>query len=343
MTESEITEISEYLVKEKTICLISHANPDGDAVGSMLAFYAYLKANQLSVSAILPDAIPDFYQWLPAADELLFADQDFQLCHDKLQQCDIVFCLDFNGFKRVGDLEKSLTETGAIRVLVDHHPNPQGSFDYVLSNTEVSSTAELVYELIRSLGGEGSINLSVAQSVYVGMMTDTGSFNFNSDHPQMYAILQHLVDLGVKPDLMHQKVFDNFTESRLRLLGYSLSQKMTVIPQAHVAYIALSKDDLENFNFQKGDTEGLVNYPLSIKNVVFAAIFIEKDNMVKISFRSKGSFNANEFASKHFRGGGHLNASGGKSYHTLKQAVETFESLVNNEFKTELNNAISKL
>lgn len=343
MTESEITEISEYLVKEKTICLISHAHPDGDAVGSMLAFYAYLKANQLNVSAILPDSIPDYYQWLPAADELLFADQDVQLCQQKLKHCDIVFCLDFNGFQRVGDLEEALSNTGAIRVLVDHHPDPQGNFDYVLSNTEVSSTAELIYELIHSLGGEGSIDLSVAQSIYVGMMTDTGSFNFNSDHPQMYGILEHLVSLGVKPAEMHQKVFDTFSESRLRLLGYSLSHKMTVIPQAHSAYIALSKDDLENFDFQKGDTEGLVNYPLSIKNVVFAALFIEKDNLVKISFRSKGSFKTNEFASKHFRGGGHPNASGGKSYHTLKQAVQTFESLVNNEFKTELNNAASNL
>lgn len=338
MTANEIKKIRDLLTPESKIVLVSHANPDGDAVGSVLALYGVFKKMNLNVSALLPDVLPAFYQWIKGSEEIILAEQDMAKSKALLRDADIVFCLDFNAFKRVGDLEKPLRNTNATKVLVDHHPGPESGFDFVMSDTTVSSTAELVYQLIDKLTGDEIIDKSIADAIYTGIMTDTGSFNFSSSNPGMYDILKHLVEKGVKPAKVHQYVYDTFTESRTRLIGHSLLNKMVVMPEYQTAYIVLSKEDLKDYNHEKGDTEGLVNYPLAIKNVVFAALFTEKDDLIKISFRSKGNFPANEFAEKYFRGGGHLNAAGGKSYKPLKKTIENFENVIKNEFNPKLIN-----
>lgn len=342
MTENEITEISELLIPGNKIVIISHANPDGDAVGSVLAFYSYLLKNNMAASAIMPDKIPAFYNWLENSEQIYIAEQEPQKCKALIMEANAVFCLDFNAFNRVGDLEKDLEKARGIKILIDHHPSPAQYFDYIISDTSVSSTAELVFQFFGALGGNNMVDKTIAEAVYVGIMTDTGSFNYNSHNPQMYEVLKQLVTLGVDPAVMHQRVFDAFSESRMRLIGHSLLNKMELIPETHSAYIILTKDDLSAFNYEKGDTEGLVNYPLSVKGIIFAALFIEKDDLVKISFRSKGTFAANLVARDYFNGGGHINAAGGKSYMSLNETVELFESLMKNEFNENLLKATNE-
>lgn len=342
MTENEITEISELLAPGNRIVIISHANPDGDAAGSVVALYNYFLKNNLDVSAIMPDKIPAFYNWLENIDKVHNAEEEQQHCQQLLKEANTIFCLDFNAYNRVGIMSEALEKASGIKIIIDHHPSPAEYFDYIISDTSVSSTAELVFQLISSLGGSKLIDKTMAEAVYVGIMTDTGSFNYNSQSPEMYDILKQLVEHGVNPALMHQRVFNNYTESRMRLMGHSLLNKMVVIPEAHAAYIVLTKNDLSTFNYVKGDTEGLVNYPLSIKGIVFTALFIEKDDMVKISFRSKGEFASNGLARMYFDGGGHNNASGGKSYKSLNETVALFESLVKNEFKENLQKAANE-
>lgn len=339
MTSSEITEICELLKADRKAVVVSHANPDGDAVGSVLAIYGFLIKNGLQASAVLPDSLPSFYKWMVNSDKIIAADQHMEKAKEVMKEADIIFCLDFNAAKRIGELEKPLINARGIKVLVDHHPEPEEGFDYVISDISVSSTAELVYRLINALGGKAQIDKHMAEAIYTGIMTDTGSFNFNSANPDMYEVLKYLVELGVDPALMHQRVYDTFSESRIRLIGHSLLNKMVVIPEAKTAYIALTKKELEEFKHEKGDTEGLVNYPLGMDGIVFAALFTEKDEMIKASFRSKGEFKANEVARNYFRGGGHKNAAGGKSYQSMKKTIDKFESLVKNEFLKQLNDA----
>ncbi len=343
MTSNEITEISQLLSEGKKTVLISHANPDGDAVGSVLAMYAYLKKKEVDVEAILPDTIPSFYRWMECSDCVCAADRDQKKCEELLDNADLIFCLDFNAFGRVGELEDKLENSSAIKVLVDHHPEPSGKFDYMISDISVSSTAELVFRLIEAFGDIKLIDKAIAESIYTGIMTDTGSFNFNSEHAEMYEVIRLLVDRGVEPALIHQRVYDTFSESRMRLIGHCLLNKMVVMEDSHAAYIALSRKDLNKYNYKKGDTEGLVNYPLGIEGVVFAALFTEQDDLIKASFRSKGDFKANEFSADHFNGGGHMNAAGGKSSKSLEDTVKDFEKLVKDDYKTKLQDAKKKI
>ena len=336
VTANEIKKIRDFLTPGSKVVLVSHANPDGDAIGSVLALYGVFKKKNVNVQALLPDIVPAFYNWLKDSDEIILAEEDLAKSEALINDADIIFCLDFNAFKRVGDIEQPLRNASSIKVLVDHHPEPESGFDFVMSDTSVSSTSELIYHLIDQIEGDQIIDKPIADAIYTGIMTDTGSFNFSSAHPGMYDILKKLVEKGVNPAVVHQKVYDTFTESRTRLIGHSLLNKMIVLPEYQTAYIALSQKDLQDFNYEKGDTEGLVNYPLAIKDVVFAAFFTEKDDMVKISFRSKGSFPANQFAEKYFRGGGHLNAAGGKSYKSLKKTIENFESIIKKDFNPKL-------
>ena len=336
MTANEIKKIRNILTSESKIVLVSHANPDGDAVGSVLALYDLFKKKNLHVDAILPDILPAFYNWLENSEEIFLAEQNMTKVKALLSEADIIFCLDFNAFKRVGELEKPLENAKATKVLVDHHPQPISGFDFVMSDTSVSSTAELVYQLIDRMEGADIIDKTIADAIYTGIMTDTGSFNFNSSNPGMYEILKHLIEKGVNPAEVHENVYDNFTESRMRLIGHSLLNNMEVMTEHQVAYIVLSKEDMKAYNHEKGDTEGLVNYPLAINDVAFAALFTEKDDLIKISFRSKGNFPANEFAVKYFNGGGHLNAAGGKSYKSLKTTIKNFEYVIKNEFNPNI-------
>ncbi|MFW6224153.1 MAG: DHH family phosphoesterase [Bacteroidota bacterium] len=343
MTSNETTKISQLISDRKKTVLITHANPDGDAVGSLLSMFAYLKKKEVEVEAILPDTIPSFYRWLECSDCACTADRDRKKCEVLLENAELIFCLDFNAFGRAGDLESKLKNSSAIKVLVDHHPEPSAGFDYIISDTTVSSTAELVYRLIEALGDKKLVDKPIAEAIYTGIMTDTGSFNFNSENPEMYEVIRFLVEKGVEPALIHQRVYDTFSESRMRLIGHCLLNKMVVMKDSHAAYIALSRKDMNDYNYRKGDTEGLVNYPLAIDGVVFAALFTEQDNLIKASFRSKGDFKANEFSLDHFHGGGHKNAAGGKSFKSLEETIEEFEKLVSKKYKTRLQDAKKKI
>ncbi|MFO8054499.1 MAG: DHH family phosphoesterase [Bacteroidales bacterium] len=339
MKTEDINRINKLLKDDPHVVILSHANPDGDAIGSVLAMYGYLHKRNVKVEALLPDSIPVYYRWMEHAEAVLSAGKDPELVERRLKEADLLFCFDFNAFARVEALEKPLRNAGGLKVLIDHHPDPEMGFDIQWSDTKLSSTAELLFRFIHALGGEKFIDRYVAEALYVGMMTDTGSFNFNSDHPDMYLVLHQLVSLGVNPALLHQRVYDNFSHQRMRLLGHCLLHKMVVIPEAKTAYISLSLRELQQFDHQKGDTEGLVNYPLSIKGVVFAALFTETGKFIKASFRSKNSFKANVLAKEYFNGGGHKNAAGGKSFVSMKQTIKHFESLVKSKFLNDLKNA----
>jgi phosphoesterase RecJ-like protein len=331
-----IEDLKSKLLTVKNIVITTHANPDGDAIGSSLGLYHCLKNKGFNVDVVTPNGYPEFLQWMDDNDKVVkFSDnkKEAKLLIDK---ADIIFCLDFNSLDRTGDLEDTLKFALASKVLIDHHPMPEDFAEITISDTSVSSTAELVYNVIEKLSFETYVDKSSAEALYAGIMTDTGCFSYNSSNPNTFRVVSELLRIGIDKDKVYGKVFYNFSAERMRLMGYSLNDKMVVIPELKTAYIAITEAELEKYNFQPGDTEGLVNLPLSIKGIVFSAIFIEKPDQVKISFRSKGSFDTNIFARENFNGGGHVNASGGNSKLSFTDAINKFEQLLPN-YSDKLN------
>lgn len=243
-------------------------------------------------------------------------------------QAEIIFAVDFNCFKRSGEAETFLRNADAYKVLIDHHPDPEPGFDYLISDTSVSSASELVYEFLIRLKAKHLIDRTIAECLFTGIMADTGSFSYNSSQPRTFSILSELIDYGVEKEKISHKLYDNYSQERMRLMGYCLSENMRVFTRYRTACICLSKSEMQRYHYKEGDSEGFVNLPLSIRGVVFTALFTEKDGYVKTSFRSRGSFDVNAFSRKHFGGGGHTNAAGGRFQGTLPQAVGFFESLL---------------
>jgi phosphoesterase RecJ-like protein len=318
------------------VFLLTHINPDGDAIGSMLGLYWFLKNRGCTVNMAVPNEIPQFLSWMDGAEQILDFRGQKQQVEDGLSRADLVFCLDFNEPERLGKINEVLEKSDALKILIDHHPSPAGFTDYALSVTSSSSTAELVHKLILDLDGPESIDTRIAECLFVGIMTDTGCFSFNSSEPETYRVVAELLQRGINKDLIHSLVYDNFTEERMRMLGYSLMEKMVVLPEHRTAYIYLNREELERFNHLSGDTEGFVNYPFSVKGIRITALFLEKKKHVKISFRSKGDFPINRFAGKYFNGGGHKNAAGGESEENLAKTIKRFESLIA-EYSDEIN------
>jgi bifunctional oligoribonuclease and PAP phosphatase NrnA len=317
--------------KDQPITIVTHTNPDGDALGSSLGLFGFLKLSGYSnLKVIAPNSFPSFLRWMPWQEEIIIADKNPDMAHAAISGASLVFCLDFNGLNRVNGLENSLRQTSAQKILIDHHPQPTDEFDILFSETGVSSTAELVYEFIVALGGEKQIDKRVAECLYAGIVTDTGSFSYACNEPKTYEITARLIALGVDGEHLHRLIYDTYSADRMRLLGYCLSEKLKVLPQQQAAYISLSATDLLRFNHQEGDTEGVVNYAMSIENINLAALFIEKEDHIKISFRSAGKVDVNLLARNHFNGGGHRNAAGGKSYHNLRDTTNLFEELLKN-------------
>lgn len=330
MDPASIRKVNKLLSdKNLPIAIITHTNPDGDALGSSLGLFGYFKAAGFTdVSVVLPNDFPSFLKWLPWQEEIIIADQNPEVAHETLQHAKLIFLLDLNGLGRAENMEKSLRNTVAVKVLIDHHPQPENDFDIVFSDLNVSSTAELIYKFIVALGGKALIDKPIAECLYSGIITDTGSFSYSCNHPETYEITARLIKLGVDGEQIQRLIYNNNSADRIRLLGFCLSQKLRVMPQQKTAYISLTIDELKKFNHQEGDTEGVVNYALSIENIKLAALFIEKAGHVKISFRSVGSVDVNKLARNHFNGGGHVNASGGKSFENLEQTINRFEELV---------------
>ena len=317
-------ELSRLFSSSENILLICHINPDGDAIGSQLALYHFLKANGKNVDMLAPNYLQDFLKWMDGADLINIFIKERKKCRTLIENADLIVLLDFNHSNRLGEAESFVLDSKAKKVIIDHHLDPGDFADLTISEPSKCSTAELVYELLTEINNGPFISKSIAESIYVGIVTDTGNFEYGAYSSRTFRIVADLLDSGIEKVKILNLIYNNFSSDRIRLQGFALNKRMVVLPEYKTAYIFLSKEDLAEYYHVKGDTEGFVNMPLSIKGIHFAALFIEKDNFIKMSFRSKGNFPTNEFASQYFSGGGHLNASGGEYSDTLINTITYF-------------------
>jgi phosphoesterase RecJ-like protein len=323
-----LQEIFPLLNEPRKVVITTHQKPDPDAMGSSLGLYHFLLSLGHQVTVISPTNWPTWLNWMPGADKVL----DFELsahtekANAALKDADWLFCLDFNIFTRTRNLSPKLFEFKGTRVLIDHHQQPdEANFDYGVSNTGKSSTSEMVYDFIVDSGNADKLNIPIAECLYAGVMADTGSFRFASTTASVHTMIAALKEKGLEHSKVHENIYDNFLENRLRFTGHVLMNRMEVFYEYNTALIAISKKDLLRFQIKTGDTEGLVNFPLSIQGIKLSALVIDRDEERKWSFRSKGGFDTNTFARKYFSGGGHYNASGGRSADSLDQTVEKFK------------------
>ncbi len=339
----ELSKYTKELVKlfstSGNILLVCHINPDGDAVGSQLALYHYLKENGKEVEMISPNNLQEFLKWMDGAGMINIFIKQRALCKQLVEKADLIIMVDFNQPDRLGEAEKLVTSSLAKKIIIDHHRDPSDFADLIISDTARCATSEIIYELLSDIDPEILKNKSVAESLYIGIITDTGNFEHGTYSGRTFRIVADLLQTGIDKDKINHLIYNNFTDDRMRLLGYSLKEKMVVIPEYKTAYITLNKEDLSSFNYIKGDTEGFVNMPLSIKGIVFSALFIEKSGFIKISFRSRGNFPVNEFASEYFSGGGHMNASGGEYPGSLENTVSYFLKVLKENFSRFNKNA----
>lgn len=324
--EEKIQKAKKYVEKGNRFVIVSHVSPDGDALGSSLALYHFLNAcDKESVSVIVPNNFPQFYKWMPGAKDIVVYDKYREFADRLLYEAEVIFCLDFNEPKRVDKMADALLAASGRKVMIDHHLYPADFCRVTMSHPEISSTSEMIFRFICRMGMFDLLSKDAAECIYTGMMTDTGAFTYNSNKPEIYTIIGELIKKGIDKDKIYRQVFQVYSESRLRLQGYVLYEKMKVYPEKHAALITLSKKELESFHYQSGDSEGFVNMPLSIQGVSFSAFIRQDRDLVKVSLRSVGDFPCNEFASVYFNGGGHKNASGGEFYGSLEDAVTRFE------------------
>jgi len=337
MQKSSINTVKEQITKAQTIVIISHYNPDGDAVGSSLALFHFLRHQGHDVRVIMPNPFPDFLHWLPGSNHILIAYKHLNTAKRMLEKADMIFIVDMNAAHRSGrDLEQAILSSQAFKVLIDHHPNPDIECHYQYATTKTSSTCELVYNfMVKRLKQKSSITFEAACCIYTGIITDTGSLTYACNQPETYTILANIIRMGVNGEEIHRLVYDNYSENRMKLLGLSLCDRMDVFPEFATSIIYLSLKDLADYGYQAGDTEGFVNYGLSMKTVAFTAFFIQREDRIRISFRSKGAFDAGQFASKHFDGGGHRNASAANYYGSLEDAIAKFKDCLP-QYKDEI-------
>lgn len=324
-----IKEFFPLLSNVQKVVITMHQKPDGDAMGSTLGLFHFLKQLGHDVKVISPTNWADFLKWMPGADEVLDYEKD-KISADKLiEEAGWIFCLDFNVLHRTKTMETSLLNAGCTKILIDHHEQPQTEvFNFGVSNTNKSSTCEMVYDFIIDSGNTDKINLAIATCLYTGLMTDTGSFRFPSTTASVHRAVAFFKDLGLNHSIIHENIYDCNTESRIRFLGNSLTNRIEVFYEFNTALMVIPKSDLIKFKVKTGETEGLVNYMLSIIGIKFAAIAIDRDEERKWSFRSKGDFDVNIFARKHFNGGGHKNAAGGNTKDSLQETTEKFKAIL---------------
>jgi phosphoesterase RecJ-like protein len=326
---AQIDRAQELILGAKSIVITTHKSPDGDAIGSAMAMHHFLKTLHKNVITILPDAAPDFLHWVKDYDEALLFDTQTEEAKQAIAHADLIFSLDYNHLARVGDPMCAVLETcGKPFILIDHHQQPGAYPQVTYSDTSACSTCEMVYRFIEQCGWKGHINLDIAACIYLGIMTDSGSFRFHSVSDDTHRIAGEMIALGLDHSEIHRQVYDTNLMDKLKLIGYALSEKLVVMPDQAAAFISLDKEELKRYNYRQGDTEGLVNQALSIRGVKFAAFFREGNNEIKSSFRSKGKFDVNAFSRAHWQGGGHINASGGISMDSMTQTLERFRALV---------------
>ena len=338
MIKAQIPDIKVLLSSPKNIVIVPHRNPDGDAMGSTLGLYHYLKLCNQNAVVIAPNDYPDFLKWLPGDDTVLKFESEKEDSKELIDKADLIFTLDFNAFHRAGnEMGDVLDASSATKFMIDHHQQPDDYAKYTYSDVSMSSTCEMVYNFIEMLGDTDKIDATIATCLYVGIMTDTGSFRFKSTTSRTHEVIGNLIKKGADNTQIHNNIYDTNSYSRLQLLGRAL-QNLKVIAELNTAYITLSQAELDEFKFKKGDTEGVVNYALSLKGIKLAVIFIEshKDGIIKISLRSKGAFSVNELSRAHFHGGGHTNAAGGRSETDMASTIDNFISILPH-YKKELS------
>ncbi len=323
-----IQDVFPLLRSPQKIFITTHHKPDGDAIGSMLGLYHYLTRKGHKVTAVSPGDLPDFLMWMPGVETMLNYEAQPKEALEALKDATIIFCLDFNDFSRTKHLEQPLADATQPKVLIDHHLFPKPVWDYGMSIPEKSSTCEMVYDFINLCGDNALIDLSMAACLYTGLMTDTGSFKFPATTASVHTMAADLKHRGLDHTRIHEEVYDSWSESRMRFLGYVLIEKMEIFRKYNSAIISLSRKDMNLFSAQSGDTEGLVNYPLSISGIRFATLITERSDEVKLSFRSKGDFDVSSFARQYFEGGGHFNASGGRSKTSLTDTILYFKKIL---------------
>ena len=324
--ENQIQQVQKLVEKFDKIVIITHTSPDGDAIGASLGLYHFLSEIGKIVNVIVPNNYPGFLKWMPDSKEIIVYEWKKSLAEETILAAELIFCLDFNSPKRIGEIAEVLEKAQAKKILIDHHPEVGNFCDITISHPEISSTSELIFRFICRMGMFDDLTRSCAECIYAGMMTDTGAFTYNSNEKHIYFIISELLEKGIDKDLIYDKVNNHQTENRLRLQGYVLYEKMKIFPEFNTALITLSREEEQRFQWRRGDTEGFVNMPLTIDGIVFSAFIREEENMVKLSFRSRGNFPANRFASEVFNGGGHFNAAGGEYYGKLDEAVALFRS-----------------
>lgn len=337
MNSEKIQSIKELLSTPQRIALVAHRNPDGDAIGSTLALEHYLRLKGHEAQTVLPNDVPEFLQWLPGAKNIYKYDKQNIQSKNTLDKATVLFVLDFNAFHRVGDdMQKALEAFEGEIIMIDHHQQPDPITEFIYSDTSICSTCQMVYHFIDMLGDTDLINPEIATAIYTGIMTDTGSFRFPSTTSTTHRIIGELIEKGAENAKIHDNVFNTNSYSRLQLLGIAMSN-MKIFREYHTAYISLTQEELNSCDYQKGDTEGFVNYGLSLKGIHLAVIFIEdsEQKIIKISFRSRGNFSVNQFARKYFNGGGHDNAAGGRSEMDMSETIKKFVDLLP-EYKNDL-------
>lgn len=311
----------------KDVMIVTHRNPDGDAIGSSLALYHYLLRNGHAVRVIAPSEYPDFLAWMPGIEEVVIYDNDPDRVKDYIERAGLFFCLDFNALDRIDKMGEMIQSLKKPVVMIDHHLFPEPFADFELSDPTASSTCELVYEFIDILGHADQVDKIIAECIYTGILTDTGSFKYSTS-PKLFRLVAILLECGVDDYMLQDLIFNSMDEKQLRLLGHCLHNRLEILPEFFTGIITLTKEDYGKFDIQRGDTEGIVNYLLKLRNVRLAAFITEQPTIVKLSLRSKGNFDVQEIARKHFKGGGHKNAAGGASFQPLRVTVRKFKDLL---------------
>jgi len=335
---SEITKaIKTLLSVPQKIVIIPHKNPDGDAIGSTLGLWHYLKDKGQDATIIVPNDFPKFLKWMPGTEKIINFERDASTAKQLIAKASVIFTLDFNHLGRIGQLQAQLENASAKFVMIDHHQEPGDYAKITYSDVSMSSTCEMVYNVIEGLEDVECVSPEIAISLYTGIMTDTGSFKYSSTTSRTHTVVAKLIEKGAKNTEAHNKVYDTNTPSRLHLLGCAL-KNMVILEEFNTAFITLTQEELDIYDYKKGDTEGFVNYGLTLEGIIFAVIFIEnkEEGIIKISFRSEGNFSVNEFARAHFNGGGHTNAAGGRSDVSMEKTIIYFKSLLP-KYKADLN------
>lgn len=327
LKKSRFSDLKKAITRARNISILTHTNPDGDAMGSSLGLYHYLRKKKKQVKVIVPNMFPGFLAWMPGSKQAMVFEGNEAAVRRQVERSDLLFILDFNNYSRLETLGGYLSESKATKILVDHHREPDTCFDLYFHDERASSTAELIYDLICGIDSPRVFDKNMATSLFTGVMTDTGTFRFPSTTEKTFTIAARLIRAGADNAKIYDRVYDDYSASRLKLLGYCLD-KLVFLPEYRAAYIGISEEELRRFNFKKGDTEGVVNQALSVRGIVFSAFFSEREGEVRISFRSKGKFDVNKFSRAHFGGGGHRNAAGGKSREPLEAVISKFVQLL---------------